>query len=52
MKKPKEEMYKNCKHVAFRLTEPLFEEWKRQGGTNWIRIYLAQQIEMRKLEKK
>lgn len=50
MARPKTELTINPKIVGARLTQEQFKEWRKLGGSVWLRKYLDQHKAMR--EKK
>ena len=53
MPRPKSELTINPKIVGVRLTQELFKEWRKLGGSLWLRKVLAEHREQRlKSEKK
>jgi hypothetical protein len=48
MPRPKSEMTKSGKTIAVRATLGEWNEFKRLGGTKWLRQFLAKSIEKQK----
>jgi hypothetical protein len=48
MPRPKSEMTKSGKTIAVRATLTEWNEFKRLGGTKWLRQFLADSIERQK----
>lgn len=48
MPRPKTELTTNPKIVGARLTQEMFKEWRKLGGSLWLRKYLAESAEKRK----
>jgi hypothetical protein len=40
--RPKSELTKSGKTIAVRATQSEYEEWKRMGGSKWLRKLLQQ----------
>jgi hypothetical protein len=47
MPRPKSELTTNPKIVGARLTREQFKEWRKLGGSVWLREYLIQSAEKR-----
>ena len=48
MPRPKTELTTNPKIVGARLTQEMFKEWRKLGGSVWLRKYLIESAEKRK----
>lgn len=47
MPRPKTELTNNPKIVGARLTQELFKEWRKLGGSVWLRKYLEEHKQKR-----
>ena len=48
MPRPKSELTLNQKRVTARLTQEDFKEWRKLGGSLWLREYLRRSAQQRK----
>lgn len=51
MPRPKSELTHNPKIVGARITQELFKEWRKLGGSVWLRKYLEESQKQRKLKQ-
>lgn len=52
MPRPKSELTTNPKIVGARLTEELFKEWRKLGGSVWLRKFLTEHRKKRNEQHK